>query len=816
MRKIILLALCVGIAVLCAIPLDGIFNFFHIYAEQTYDPVPVTWVSCLLSGVAVLALSGAAAMAIPRFRRRRLAVLAWALAIATGFLRYPALSIHYGNDSIRRLSYWRNGSELFEATPKFLAWADAYADRLAADSGHSQDAFLVHVRIGDYFLRVGRRQESIAAFEKALARLESNQKLVEARKPGLFLEKKKEILRWLAVANLRSGEIDHCLAMVNPESCIFPLHGGGVWADPSGALQAQEWLMQLLALDPASPGGRYLLNVAHMAQGTFPEGVPAAFRLPASAYSAGVPAPHFTNVGAALQVNDLNVSGGAIMDDFDNDGLLDLVTTCIRSDTNMIYYHSNGDGTFSDWTERAGLLGQKGGLSIIQGDFDNDGWLDLFVPRGAWLGDQGRQPNSLLRNRGDGTFEDVTKQAGLFEPAWPCLAAAWCDYDKDGDLDLYVGNERLREGRYAPSQLFRNDGGKFTDVAQAAGVTNMRFSRGVSWADYDRDGDWDLYVSNMGEENRLFQNQGDGTFLDVAPRLGVHQQGSANPRKQRTFQSWFFDVNNDGWPDLFAASYLLGGMGGSVDSTAASMFGEGVTEETCRLWMNDQKGGFRDATEEYGLLRAISAMGANFGDVDNDGWMDFYLATGAPAYEVFLPNLLWLNRNGTSFAEGTVASGLGHFQKGHAVAFGDLDNDGDLDLFHQLGGWYVDDRYYNALFRNDGAPAENHWITVSLRGNRSDRFGVGAIVTAVTVEGGVERRIYATAGSGASFGCNSLRTELGLGQAQQLLRLEIFWPTTGATQVLESPPLDCFIQVEEGATKWAVQSLPRIELGAGT
>ncbi len=798
---------------LCVIPLDTYFNLFHIYAESPYDAALMARISLALNALAMLALAAAAASFLPRLRRPWFAGAAVVLAAGVAFLRAPSAEVHYGNDTIKRLSFWRNGSELYEPSAEFLAWASEYADRLAASKDHAKEAFIVHVRLGDYYLRVGRRHDSIAEFEQALARLEANKGMVEGAKAGLYLEKKKEILRWLGVSNLRAGEIDHCIGMVNPESCIFPLKGGGIWADPSGARKAQDWFMQLIELDPKNPGARYLLNVAHMAQGTFPEGVPPEYRLPESVYTPAVAAPRFTNIGAALKVNDFNVSGGAIMDDFDNDGFLDLVTTCIRNDTNMIYYHNNGDGTFTDWTERAGLVGQKGGLSVIQGDYDNDGWMDLFVPRGAWLGDKGLFENALLRNKGDGTFEDVTKQAGLLQPAWPCLAAAWCDYDKDGDIDLYVGNERLRPDHWAPSQLFRNDGdGTFTDVAKEAGVTNERFTRGVSWGDYDRDGDWDLYVSNFGEENRLYQNQGNGTFVDVAPKLGVHQQGSDNPRKQRTFQSWFFDANNDGWLDIFAASYPLGGMGGSCDGTAGSLFGEGVTDETCRFWLNDTKGGYRDVTEEYGLFRSVSVMGANICDVDNDGWMDFYLATGAPAYEVFLPNMLWMNQGGAKFADATVASGLGHFQKGHAVAFGDLDNDGDIDLYSQLGGWYIDDRYYNALYRNEGAPPENHWLTVRLRGNRSDRFAIGATLTAVTLENGVERRIYATCGSGASFGCNSVQTELGLGQAEKLLRLEIFWPTTGETQVLEAPPMDCFIKVEEGAKTWTVEAERQITL----
>lgn len=813
MRTILALALCLLVAVLCGLPLEAYPDSFLGSPEKPYDSVRLSWILCALDGVALLALGAAALIALPQLRRSRLAGPALALLFLAGFLRYPSASIEYGRDSIKRLAFWRNGSELYEASPQYMVWAGAFADRLAADTVHAKEAYFVHVRIGEYFLRVGRRQESIEQFERALERLEDNREELDVSDPGLYLKKKLEILRWLGISNLRAGEIDHCIAMVSPESCIFPLRGGGIWAEPAGAIKAEGWLTQLLELDPKNPGGRYLLNIAHMAQGTFPHGVPREYLLPESAYADSAPAPRFTNVGAALKVNDSNVSGGAIMDDFDNDGFLDLVTTCLRTDTNMIFHHNNGDGTFTDWTEEVGLLGQKGGLNTVQVDYDNDGWLDIFVARGAWLADQGRFPNSLLHNRGDGTFEDVTKKAGLYAPAWPCLAIAWCDYDKDGDVDLYVGNERLRTNLFAPCQLFRNDGdGTFTDVAEAAGVTNLRFARGVSWGDYDRDGDWDLYVSNIGDENRLYQNQGDGRFRDVAPKLGVHQQGSNNPRKQRSFQSWFFDANNDGWLDIFSSSYPLDGGGVSVDGAAVSLFGEEPTQESCRLWLNDKSGGFLDATPEYGLRRTVSAMGANLCDVDNDGWMDFYLGTGGPAYEVFLPNMLFMNRGGTSFAEGTVASGLGHLQKGHAVAFGDVDNDGDQDLFHQLGGWYVDDRYYNALFRNDGPPRENHWLTIRPRGRRSDRFALGATVTAVTQENGAERRICATVGSGASFGGNSLQTELGLGPAQKLLRLEIHWPTTGVTQILEEPPMDCVIQVEEGAEGWTVIPARAIEL----
>lgn len=796
---------------------DQVFGRLGWYDEEPFAVGPWTFLFAARAGAAVLGgwlLLGAW---LPVLRRRLF--VAAALLAATGATAWSWREQYYslGLESMDRFSFWRNGSELFEAAPEYLSWAEEFARELERKPGFERSSYHVNLQLGDYYLRVGNRARAIELTEKSLAALERQRENLEAYKEGSYLEKKKEVLRWLAVANMRAGEIDHCIAMVNAESCIYPLEGAGQWADPTGARKAQEWLMQYLAIDPSNPGARWLLNVVHMADGSFPDGVPAEFRLPDAAWKSGVEAPRFKNVAPELGIHNLNVAGGSILEDFDNDGFLDVFTTCLRQDENCVYWHNNGDGTFTDWTERAGLKGVTGGLSAVQSDYDGDGWVDILICEGAWLGDDGMFPNYLLRNKGDGTFEDVTKRAGMYEPAWPCLAAAWCDYDFDGDLDVYIGNERLRGTTYAPSQLFRNDGdGTFTDVAKAAGVENFRYSRGVCWGDYDNDGDWDLYVSNFGDYNRLYRNRGDGTFEDVAPQLGVHEQ-TGDRRKQRSFQSWFFDFNNDGWLDIFSASYPLAGTGGSVDGPAASLFGEPAREETCKLWINEGRGNFVDKTEAYGLLKTVSVMGANVADVDNDGWMDMYLATGAPAYEVFTPNVLLRNLGGAQVGDATVASGLGHFQKGHGVAWGDVDNDGDQDLSAQLGGWYTDDRYFNALFRNDGGPSVGAHVTLRLRSATKNRFGVGALVKAVVIEAGQEREIWATVGPGASFGGNSLQLELGLGRAERIERVEVRWPRAGSmaerTEAYRDLPLGGTYELTEGGGVRAV-AVRTIQLGS--
>src|SRR3989449_465690 len=202
---------------------------------------------------------------------------------------------------------------------------------------------------------------------------------------------------------------------------------------------------------------------------------------------------------------------------------------------------------------------QTGGFNIGQTDFNNDGLLDIYVKRGAWLRTSGRMRDSLLRQNPDGTFTDVTDESGLGAYAYPDISAEWADYDNDGDLDVYVGGEMLTDTKWSPSQLFRNNGdGTFTEVARQAGVLNMRNVKGIAWGDYDNDGDQDLYVSNLGQPNRLYRNNGDGTFTDVGPELGVAEI----PPFNRTFATWFFDANNDGWLDINVGGYAdLGGNG---------------------------------------------------------------------------------------------------------------------------------------------------------------------------------------------------------------------------------------------------------------
>jgi len=248
----------------------------------------------------------------------------------------------------------------------------------------------------------------------------------------------------------------------------------------------------------------------------------------------------------------------------------------------------------------------------------------------------------------------------------------------------------------------------------------------------------------------------------------------------------------------------VGGFAATIGDVAADMQGWAHQAIKPRLYRNTGEG-FEDVSRAWGLRGAWLPMGASFGDIDNDGWLDIYLATGDPGYQTLVPNVLLRNVDGTRFANVTTAAGLGHLQKGHGVAFADLDGDGDQDLYNQLGGFFPGDAYRNALFENPGGGG--HFLQLRLTGTRSNRQGVGARV-AVTVEraDGSERTLHRAVGCGSSFGGSTLRQDIGLGDATRIVELVIEWPTTQQRQRLRDVPLDTRVRVTEGRSDW--ETLP--------
>ena len=617
----------------------------------------------------------------------------------------------------------------------------------------------------------------------------------------------------LGVAYMRLGEDQNCCLHHTAESCILPIRGAGIHSRQEGSRNAIKVFTEVLD-SPSTlvkqhielqQSARWLLNIAYMTIDGYPDDVPEQYLIPSEVFQSDVDFPRFENVAPKLGLNTFNLCGGAIVDDFDNDGYLDIVTSTMDLNGQMRLFRNNQDGTFSDRTEQAGLVGLFGGLNMVQADYDNDGNTDILVLRGAWLRKDGLHPNSLLQNNGNATFTDVTFDAGLGECHFPTKTAAWADYDNDGDLDLFIGNESSADVA-APCQLFRNNGDRtFTDVALSAGVQIKTFAMGCVWGDFNADRFPDLYVAGTWP-NRLYHNNRDGTFTDVASTVKA-------PGPNPTFPVWFWDFDNDGILDLYASCST-----GSIGNLAANLIGDSrlqdleppANDSSMCLYRGDGRGSFEEVAKQRNLTYPAQPMGANFGDLNNDGYLDFYLATGDVDYSELRPNVMFLNQRGESFANVTMAGGFGHLQKGHGVSFADLDNDGDQDIYVQMGGAYPGDKFNDALFQNPGFG--NHWITIKLEGRKSNRSAIGARIHARIDEGGKQRSVFRDVNSGGSFGCNPLQQTVGLGQAERILRLEIFWPASRSVQAFEDVDADQIIQIIEGEDHYTKLSLKVLKI----
>jgi hypothetical protein len=645
--------------------------------------------------------------------------------------------------------------------------------------------FELFLKLGEAEQRVGRERDAIENLTRAYELLPNVERdLEEGVVPRVIFN--------LGLSHMRFGETQNCALDNNADSCLLPIRGGGVHRFPEGSRRAigyfQEAMGRVRKNTPGYLSALWILNIAYMTLGQYPEGVPPEHRIPPESFGSDELFPRFPNVAKAARVDTFSLSGSAVAEDFNGDGYLDLLVSSYDPAGQVQLFLNQRDGTFADRTRDAGLTGILGGLNMVQADYDNDGDVDVLMLRGAWMGPTGRHPKSLLRNNGDGTFTDTTLDAGLGEVHLPSQTASWGDYDNDGNLDLYVGIETTRELK-ASCQLFHSRGdGRFEDVAQAAGVANDRWSKGVVFGDYDSDRLPDIYVSNLGGANRLYHNDGDGAFTDRAPALGVGMPFES-------FPAWFWDYNNDGALDIYVAAYDA-----LIEDLAAHYLGLPTDAERAKLYAGDGRGGFRDATRDLGLDRPSAPMGANFGDLDNDGYPDFYLGTGYPPYFALMPNLMYWNREGKTFADVTAVGGFGHLQKGHGIVFADLDRDGDQDVFEQMGGALAGDKFHDVLYLNPGFG--NRWLTAELAGVRSNRSAIGARIRVQVVEGGGKTRsIYKWVNSGGSFGANPLEQTIGLGKAERIEFVEIYWPTTDATQRFLDVPLDASIHVREGSDR---------------
>jgi hypothetical protein len=621
----------------------------------------------------------------------------------------------------------------------------------------------------------------------AIRALERAHAIATGEVPDLRLQ----LTEALGIAHLHKAEIDNGLHERPGDRCLLPGRPRQPLARTADVAKAIDYFSRYLAEQADELEVRWLLNIAHMFAGTYPAGVPRAYVIPPDAFASSENVGRFVDAAPRAGLDAAAMSGGIIVDDFDGDGRLDLVTSSIDSCAPLRFFQRKEDGTFTDRAVQAGLGGQLGGLNIVQGDYNNDGRLDILVLRGGW---ETPQRKSLLRNNGGGTFSDVTMASGLAKVATGTQTAVWVDIDNDGWLDLFAGNEN------GPAQLFRNSGdGTFVDIAGTAGVDRRGFNKGVAAADYDNDGWPDLYVSNLGGTNFLYRNNRNGTFTELARGAGVPGPGQG-------FPTWFFDYDNDGDEDLFVASFVT-----SVDEVARAYLRLPRNGNTLKLYENLGDGSFRDVTRQAGLDKVLMVMGANFGDIDNDGFLDIYLGTGNPSYGSLVPSLLLRNKGGRSFVDVTAASGTGELHKGHGVAFADLDHDGDQEVVFEVGGATRGDSHALRLFENPGHG--NDWVALKLVGMKTNRAAIGARIVVVVDGDGGRRIVHRTVGSGGSFGAAPLQQHVGLGKAARRVDVEIWWPASNTRQRFSDVGKNRVLEITEFAEAPRMLARPLLPLG---
>jgi hypothetical protein len=528
-------------------------------------------------------------------------------------------------------------------------------------------------------------------------------------------------------------------------------------------------------------------------------------------HSAGITFVH--NKGKAGEPMILaEMAPGVCVADFDGDGWPDFyivnggdIYTRAANDRNALY-RNNGDGTFTDVTAKAEVPGTAYGLGCVWGDYDNDGRPDLYVTQyGA---------DVLYHNTGDGTFTDVTAMAGVAATGSGAnfhSGAVFFDYDRDGLLDLYVGGY-VSFGPDSPQScivygirtscapsayngsanaLYHNNGdGTFTNVTRISGVFDANGKNlAVGVADYDNDGWPDLFVVNDGQAARLYHNEHNGTFKNLAQLAGVAEaEGGALMAGMCVSLG---DYDNDGWLDLYVSDWQ-----GSSD----------------HLWKNDGKRGFDEVSQSLGITRSTLenlSFGGGFFDYDNDGWLDLFIANGHvfPGIERALPHVHYKQINSLLHNEaGARFTSKGPLQgsdwqiprSGRGAAFADFSNRGDLDILVGNGG----DRA--TLWRNSGGNG-NHFVNIKLVGTTSNRDAIGA---RVRIQTGGSARIAEVQGGGSYLSQSDLRLHFGLGAEREISKLEIAWPS-GARQTFRNLQADKFYLIQEGRADVALQNFAR-------
>ncbi len=678
-----------------------------------------------------------------------------------------------------------------------------YYDSLIDATSSNQDKMIFTYDKCYALIALGREEEAIPLLEEQVSRI---------KKEGINGMDKLKVQ--LALAYLRAGERTNCVMNHSAETCILPIRGEGIHTVQAGSRNAIRIYEELLEKYSDNLEYKWLLNIAYMTLGEYPGKVPPEYLIPGLDHTGGNPSvvKPFQDIAGTLHLDINNMAGGIIVEDFDNDGYLDIVTSSWDLDEPMHYFQNTWNGTFTDKSRSSRLADLTGGLNMVQMDYNNDGFKDIFVLRGAWLrGNYGQQPNSLIRNNGNGTFTDVTTQSGLLS-FHPTQTATWNDFNNDGWVDVFIGNETW-EGNASsgshPCELYLNNrDGSFTNIAELARCNVTGFIKGVTSGDYDNDGWKDIFISSLSGERYLLKNTG---LKDEIPIFeNVTKQAQLDDVLSRTFPTWFWDYDNDGWLDILVGDFTFDKPISSYSAAEALKIFSG-TSGTILLYKNNQNGTFTNVSVNAGTNKTAFAMSVNFGDIDNDGFLDFYLGTGNPELESIVPNKMFRNEAGERFVDVTADARVGHLQKGHGISFADLDNDGDQDVYIEMGGAYKGDAFHNSLYLNPGQDEKNNWITLDLV--REDHLNIiGTIVKLTCRENNKVRTIYREVNSGGSFGASPLRREIGIGRATVIDEIAIQWHPAQKVQVIKNVKSNQHLRIREGTDRPEIIPLDKLNL----
>jgi hypothetical protein len=531
--------------------------------------------------------------------------------------------------------------------------------------------------------------------------------------------------------------------------------------------------------NPSDERPRSVMFQAAQKLGGYPSFVPDAHRMEVKAGFAE-PTVYFEDIAARVGLDKTSGGRGTAVFDYDNDGRLDILITAAFGGCTL--YHNNGDGTFTDVSVKCGLDGITNTFAVVVGDYNNDGFTDVFVTRSGFFAGNGQ----LFRNNGDGTFTDVTEEAGLGNVWGPAFTASWVDYDGDGLLDLFVANNLggLFD-RKTPNRLFHNNGdGTFTEVTEQAGLKTIWPTIGGAWGDYDNDGFMDLFLSNALGRSQLFHNNGDGTFTDVSAEAGVTATGFGSP-------AFFWDFDNDGWMDI--GQFIWSD---HEDVVYTMRNGQGPQGgQHMRVYRNNRDGTFTMVSRELGLTECWGTMSGSFGDFNNDGHLDLALGNGSPKLDRLDPMIIFEN-DGTRFRNTSFAAGLPLTGKSHGVNMADLFGDGRLSILVGAGGAYPGDLLTTSIYCPKTLPG--NYLNVRLAGVKSNRSAIGA---RVTIEAGGQKQFREVSG-GSNFGCLPFEQHFGLAAIAKVDALEIHWPS-GLQQRFQNLPVNATLQFTEGGNTWS-------------